>query len=167
MSQSDKPNVFQNENSAPCFTTLEINYIFQCLRRKSLSSSNTADYPDQVHLWHTFSYFKWNIEKQTKVFDIYIYIYTYTHIYIYMELYWLLFMYKYIKNIWYFRTIYNRKIILTLSNDVGFVFFTGMSMKNDVLWDVTPCGSCKNRRKTCFDYWLVITLFLARRFLPP
>jgi hypothetical protein len=27
-----------------------------------------------------------------------------------------------------------------------FEVFTAMTMKNAVLWDVTPCGSCKNRR---------------------
>jgi HrpA-like RNA helicase len=25
-------------------------------------------------------------------------------------------------------------------------FFTAVTMKNAVFWDVTPCGSCKNRR---------------------
>jgi hypothetical protein len=25
---------------------------------------------------------------------------------------------------------------------VGFEVFTAVSMKNDVFWDVTPCGSC-------------------------
>jgi hypothetical protein len=29
---------------------------------------------------------------------------------------------------------------------VRFVGFTAVTMKNDVFWDVTPCGSCKNRR---------------------
>jgi hypothetical protein len=24
--------------------------------------------------------------------------------------------------------------------------FTAVTMKNGVFWDVTPCGSCKNRR---------------------
>jgi short subunit fatty acids transporter len=28
---------------------------------------------------------------------------------------------------------------------VTFEAFTAVTMKNDVLWDVTPCGSCKNR----------------------
>jgi hypothetical protein len=27
-----------------------------------------------------------------------------------------------------------------------FEVFTAVTMKNGVLWDVTPCGSCKNRR---------------------
>jgi hypothetical protein len=31
-------------------------------------------------------------------------------------------------------------------NVVRFEVFTAVTMKNDVLWDVTPCGSCKNRR---------------------
>jgi hypothetical protein len=29
---------------------------------------------------------------------------------------------------------------------VGFEVFTAVTMKNGVFWDVTPCGSCKNRR---------------------
>jgi hypothetical protein len=29
---------------------------------------------------------------------------------------------------------------------VIFEAFTAVTMKNGVLWDVTPCGSCKNRR---------------------
>jgi hypothetical protein len=29
---------------------------------------------------------------------------------------------------------------------VIFEVFTAVAMKNGVLWDVTPCGSCKNRR---------------------
>jgi hypothetical protein len=29
---------------------------------------------------------------------------------------------------------------------VRFEVFTTVTMKNGVLWDVTPCGSCKNRR---------------------
>jgi hypothetical protein len=29
---------------------------------------------------------------------------------------------------------------------VGFEVFTAMTMKNDVFWNVTSCGSCKNRR---------------------
>jgi hypothetical protein len=28
---------------------------------------------------------------------------------------------------------------------VRFEVFTAVAMKNGVLWDVTPCGSCKNR----------------------
>jgi hypothetical protein len=32
-------------------------------------------------------------------------------------------------------------------NSVRFEIFTAMIMKNSVFWDVTPCGSCKNR---CF-----------------
>jgi hypothetical protein len=27
-----------------------------------------------------------------------------------------------------------------------FEVFTAVTMKNAVFWDVTPCGSCKNRR---------------------
>jgi hypothetical protein len=29
---------------------------------------------------------------------------------------------------------------------VGFGVFTPVAMKNAIFWDVTPCGSCKNRR---------------------
>jgi hypothetical protein len=29
---------------------------------------------------------------------------------------------------------------------VEFEVFTAVTMKNGVFWDVTPCGSCKNRR---------------------
>jgi hypothetical protein len=29
---------------------------------------------------------------------------------------------------------------------VRFEVFTAVTMTNSVLWDVTPCGSCKNRR---------------------
>jgi hypothetical protein len=29
---------------------------------------------------------------------------------------------------------------------VTFEVFTAVTMKNGVFWDVTPCGSCKNRR---------------------
>jgi hypothetical protein len=29
---------------------------------------------------------------------------------------------------------------------VRFDVFTKVTMKNGVFWDVTPCGSCKNRR---------------------
>jgi hypothetical protein len=32
------------------------------------------------------------------------------------------------------------------NEDLRFEVFTAVSMKNDVFWDVTPCGSCKNRR---------------------
>jgi hypothetical protein len=28
---------------------------------------------------------------------------------------------------------------------VRFEFFTAVTMKNGIFWDVTPCGSCKNR----------------------
>jgi hypothetical protein len=31
-------------------------------------------------------------------------------------------------------------------NDVTFEVFTAVTMKTGVFWDVTPCGSCKNRR---------------------
>jgi hypothetical protein len=32
------------------------------------------------------------------------------------------------------------------SRSVRFEVFTEMTMKDGVFWDVTPCGSCKNRR---------------------
>jgi hypothetical protein len=32
------------------------------------------------------------------------------------------------------------------SRNVRFEVFTAVTMKNGVFWDVTPCGSCKNRR---------------------
>jgi hypothetical protein len=31
-------------------------------------------------------------------------------------------------------------------NPIRFEVFTAVTMKNGVFWDVTPCGSCKNRR---------------------
>jgi hypothetical protein len=34
----------------------------------------------------------------------------------------------------------------TISIFVRFEVFTVVTMKNGVFWDVTPCGSCKNRR---------------------
>jgi hypothetical protein len=38
-------------------------------------------------------------------------------------------------------------LILRLLNiPVRFEIFTAVTMKNDVFWDFTPCGSCKNRR---------------------
>jgi hypothetical protein len=33
-----------------------------------------------------------------------------------------------------------------LQNDVRSEVFTAVTMMNGVFWDVTPCGSCKNRR---------------------
>jgi hypothetical protein len=33
-----------------------------------------------------------------------------------------------------------------MTNSVRFDVFTAVTMKNVVFWDVTPCGSCKNRR---------------------
>jgi hypothetical protein len=35
---------------------------------------------------------------------------------------------------------------LIASNNVRLEVFTAVTMKNGVFWDVTPCGSCKNRR---------------------
>jgi hypothetical protein len=34
----------------------------------------------------------------------------------------------------------------TSINCVRFEVFTAVTMKTGVFWDVTPCGSCKNRR---------------------
>jgi hypothetical protein len=36
-----------------------------------------------------------------------------------------------------------------LSAYVRFEVFAAVTMKNGVFWDVTPCGSCKNRRSVC------------------
>jgi hypothetical protein len=36
--------------------------------------------------------------------------------------------------------------INTLKISIRFEVFTAVTMKNGVLWDVTPCGSCRNRR---------------------
>jgi hypothetical protein len=33
-----------------------------------------------------------------------------------------------------------------LGSTLRFEVFTAVTMKNGVFWDVTPCGSCKNRR---------------------
>jgi hypothetical protein len=33
-----------------------------------------------------------------------------------------------------------------VSLSVGFEFFTAMTINHGVFWDVTPCGSCKDRR---------------------
>jgi hypothetical protein len=38
------------------------------------------------------------------------------------------------------------KILLNGVEDVRFEVFTVVTMKNVVFWDVTQCGSCKNRR---------------------
>jgi hypothetical protein len=38
--------------------------------------------------------------------------------------------------------MFQRKIL----PPVRFEVFTAVTMKNGVFWDVTPCGSCKNRR---------------------
>jgi uncharacterized protein with PIN domain len=41
---------------------------------------------------------------------------------------------------------YNRPIRKEHKNNVRFEVFTAVTKKNGVFWDVTPCGSCKNRR---------------------
>jgi hypothetical protein len=33
-----------------------------------------------------------------------------------------------------------------MTHAVTFEVFTAVTMKNGVFWDVTPCGTCKNRR---------------------
>jgi hypothetical protein len=35
-----------------------------------------------------------------------------------------------------------------VKNCVRIMVFTAVTMKNGVFWDVTPCGSCKNRRSS-------------------
>jgi hypothetical protein len=37
-------------------------------------------------------------------------------------------------------------IIEKKQNFLRFEVSTAVTMKNGVFWDVTPCGSCKNRR---------------------
>jgi hypothetical protein len=44
-----------------------------------------------------------------------------------------------------------------------FEVFTAVTMKNDVFWDVTPCGSCKNRRFG--GTLLVVACVVPRRLL--
>jgi hypothetical protein len=39
-------------------------------------------------------------------------------------------------------------VITNNPSDVRLEVFTAVTMKNGVFWDVTPCGSCKNR---CFE----------------
>jgi hypothetical protein len=42
---------------------------------------------------------------------------------------------------------------------VRFEVFTAVTMKNGVFWDVTPCGSCKDRRFggiLCSVRWLLV-----------
>jgi hypothetical protein len=41
--------------------------------------------------------------------------------------------------------LYSSRSILRIIS-VRFEVFTAVTMKNGVLFDVTPCGSCKNRR---------------------
>jgi hypothetical protein len=54
------------------------------------------------------------------------------------------------------------KIDITFDH-LRFEVFTVVTTKNGVFWDVTPCGSCKNR---CFDCELQLT-FLVHRLLSP
>jgi hypothetical protein len=39
-----------------------------------------------------------------------------------------------------------RKALVNMVMNVRFEVFTAVTMKNGVFWDVTLCGSCKNRR---------------------
>jgi hypothetical protein len=41
---------------------------------------------------------------------------------------------------------YDHKLQVKGKNVVRFEVITVVAMKNGVFWDVTPCGSCKNRR---------------------
>jgi hypothetical protein len=41
---------------------------------------------------------------------------------------------------------FTRATLLSCFVFVRFEAFTAVIMKNGVFWDVTPCGSCKNRR---------------------
>jgi hypothetical protein len=36
--------------------------------------------------------------------------------------------------------------VIIIKLPVRFEVFTAVTMKNGVLWDIMPCGSCKNRR---------------------
>jgi hypothetical protein len=38
------------------------------------------------------------------------------------------------------------QVTLNRTESVKFEVFTAVTMKNDVFWDVTQCGSYKNRR---------------------
>jgi hypothetical protein len=39
-----------------------------------------------------------------------------------------------------------QNISITFTCCVRLEVFTAVTVKNGVFWDVTPCGSCKNRR---------------------
>jgi hypothetical protein len=45
-----------------------------------------------------------------------------------------------------YRLIWIPQRQLNYSEFVRLEVFTAVTMKNGVFWDVTPCGSCKNRR---------------------
>jgi hypothetical protein len=65
--------------------------------------------------------------------------------------------------------------VQTLVSGVRFEVFTAVTMENGVFWDVTPCGSCKNRHfggtwcffAACVGCYLQLALFLVHRFLSP
>jgi hypothetical protein len=50
--------------------------------------------------------------------------------------------------IWWLITV--EFAVLKLSVIVRFEVFTAVTRKNGVFWDVTPCGSCKNRFSSYF-----------------
>jgi hypothetical protein len=50
------------------------------------------------------------------------------------------------KPIWEVGSLYAACEVITVRTTAWFEVFTLMTMKNGVFWDVTPCGSCKNRR---------------------
>jgi hypothetical protein len=44
------------------------------------------------------------------------------------------------------RVMCDRTLVIPYKTCVRFAVFTAVTMKNGVFWDVTPRGSCKNRR---------------------
>jgi hypothetical protein len=42
--------------------------------------------------------------------------------------------------------LHRKHIRSPLQSPASFEVFTAVNMKSGVFWDVTPCGSCKNRR---------------------
>jgi hypothetical protein len=44
------------------------------------------------------------------------------------------------------RLHFSSLVYVTKEIVVRFEVFTAVTVKNGVFWDVTPCGSCKNRR---------------------
>jgi hypothetical protein len=55
--------------------------------------------------------------------------------------------YKYVPQIPNFIEIYSGMLLtVNIIDCVRFEVFTAVTMKNVIFWDVTLCGSCKNRR---------------------